>query len=202
VTAPFGPGQHVVVTLPELGPLPGRVEDATDGRLAISLFVRPEKPLAWLRGSVSVEAATPRGVYEVSGMLKALGQGLEALVGVELDGESRIVQRRSYVRVDAVVNALVAPDADAEADERQAVVINVSGGGFRLAGADWLRIDDEFRFRILLGDDVTVTGLARVVRSDDRTARACEILEISDHERDALVRFTFDRQRAELRRRA
>lgn len=197
----FAPGRHVLVTLPELGSLPGRVESASDERLAISLFVRPEKPLAWLRGAVSVEAATPRGVYEVSGTFTALGQGLEALVGVELDGESRVVQRRSFVRVDAVVNAFVAPDED-DAEERSAVVINVSGGGFRLAGAEWLRAGDEIRFRVALSDDVSICGRARVVRCDDRTARACEIVEIADAERDALVRYTFDRQRAELRRRA
>jgi c-di-GMP-binding flagellar brake protein YcgR len=58
------------------------------------------------------------------------------------------------------------------------------------------------RFRIQLGDEREARGLARVVRLGEGDARACEISEIADADREALVRYTFDRQRAELRRRA
>lgn len=196
----FEPGRHVTVTLPEVGPVPGRIEASGDEEICVSIFVRTEKPVAWLSGRASIEATTPRGVYEVSGQMSVRGKGLDSLVVVALSGDSRVVQRRNYVRVDAVVEARVARDEE-DGEEKRAAAVNVSGGGFLLSGAEWLGMGEAIRFSLELGDGYApVQGRARVVRFAEKDTRGCEITEIDGAAREALVRFTFDRQRAELRR--
>lgn len=196
----FVAGAHVAVTLPELGAMPGRIEEACDEELAIALFVRPEKPLSWLRGDACVELATPRGVYEVSGPLSARGKGPDALAVVSLAGQTRVVQRRDFVRVDCIVPVAITRESGAR---REAVIVNLSGNGFLVAGHEGLRIGEPVGFRVELGDvGAIVEGTARVVREAPRGARGCAIEQLDDRAREALVRFTFDRQRAALRRRA
>lgn len=195
----FEPGAHVSLQHPQLGRVPARVERSEDGRLTLALFVRPETPVQWLEpGEVEIERTGERGVVCGRGTLAADGSGLDAQVTVEVT-DAEIVQRRDYVRVDATMPVTVWPQPDGAAIETFAT--NLSGAGFAIAGPSVLEIGQAVRFRIRLpGDGPPLEGLARVVREAERGSKGCAFESIDDHGREQIVRFTFDRQREELKR--
>lgn len=193
------PGTHVSLHHPQLGRVPARVEQAEDGRLTLALFVRPETPVQWLEsGEAQLEATGERGVVRAHGSVSAAGEGRDALVTVELS-EAEVVQRRDFVRVDATMPVTVWPEPDGAAIETYAT--NVSGAGFALAGPSVLEIGCLIRFRLRLpGERPPLEGVARVVREGDRGSKGRAFEAIDESGRELIVRFTFDKQREELRR--
>jgi c-di-GMP-binding flagellar brake protein YcgR len=76
--------------------------------------------------------------------------------------------------------------------------VDISGGGMLMTGPEALEPGDQIRFRLHIGADETpIEGRARVVRSDGGGRRAIAFEQIPRHEEERLVRFLFDRQRAE-----
>jgi c-di-GMP-binding flagellar brake protein YcgR len=191
------PGAHVVLHLPSLGRLPARIESSGEGRLELALFVRPETPIPWLESKeAEIECVGRRGIYRVTGTVSAEGGLRDASVTLFVDGEPELTQRRDFVRVDATMPVTVRTNAGVV----DTFATNVSGGGFCVAGPATLAIDDLITFALRLPDDRRVEGRARVVRDGDRGMKGCSIEEIDDAGRELLVRFTFDRQRDELKR--
>lgn len=195
----FEPGTHVSLHHPQLGRLPARVEQVGDGRLTLALFVRPETPIQWLASTeAEIEGVTPRGVVRARGAVAAEGKGLDAQVTVEVSA-AEVVQRRDYVRVDALVPVTVWPEPDGAPIETYAT--NVSGAGFALAGPSTLEVGRRLRFRLRLSDDrPPLEGVARVVREGENGSRGCAFEVIDERGRELIVRFTFDRQREQLKR--
>lgn len=195
----FEPGQHVVISLPELGRLPARIEETTPGRIVLSLFVRPETPIPWLESKeAEVESVGARGIYSLTGSIEAEGGLRDARVVLRVGADAELTQRRDFVRVDATMPVTVRPE---DAPPVDTYATNVSGGGFVLAGPESLVVDQLVAFSLRLrSDEPPVEGSARVVRDGERSAKGCVIEEIDEHGRERLVRFTFDRQREELRR--
>lgn len=195
----FEPGTHVSLHHPQLGRVPARVERVDDGRLTLALFVRPDTPVQWLdSGEAEIEGAGERGMVRARGAVAAEGHGRDTLVTLELTA-AEVVQRRDFVRVDATMPVTVWPEPDGAPIDTFAT--NVSGAGFALAGPSILEIGQLIRFRIRLPDDrPPLEGTARVVREAERGAKGCAFEEIDDHGRELIVRFTFDRQRADLKR--
>lgn len=196
----FEPGRNVGLLLPELGRLPARVESSAGERIALALYVRPETPIPWLDSdSAEVEYVGERGIYRAEGRVTTEGRGRGALVILELSGEPRLIQRRDFVRVDTIVPATVWLDPDGPAVSTYA--LNVSGGGFLLAGPATLAVGQRLRFSLRLPDDLPeLEGVASVTRQAEHERKGCAIEEIGERGRDALVRFTFDLQRRALRR--
>ena len=191
-------GTDVWLRHPELGRLPARVERVEEDRVTLALFVRPDTPVQWVE-SVEAELETTaeeRGVVRARGAVSAEGPGLDALVTVEL-AESEVVQRRDFVRVDASVPVTVWPGGGPAVET---FATNVSGAGFALAGPSGLAVGTRFRFRLRLPDEPALEGAARVVREGERGERGCAFESIDERERELIVRFTFDRQRADLKR--
>lgn len=192
------PGTHVSLHHPQLGRVPARVEQAEDGRLTLALFVRPETPVQWLEsGEAELEATGERGVVRARGSVSAAGQGRDALITVELS-DAEVVQRRDFVRVDATMPVTVWPEPDGAAIETYAT--NVSGAGFALAGPSVVEIGRLIRFRLRLPERPPLEGIARVVREGERGSKGCAFEAIDESGRELIVRFTFDKQREELRR--
>ena len=194
----FEPGAHVVLSLPSLGRLPARIESAGHGRLELTLFVRPETPIPWLESKeAEIECVGRRGIYRLTGTVSAEEGGLrDAAVTLYVDGEPELTQRRDFVRVDATMPVTVRT-ADGVVDT---FATNVSGGGFCVAGPATLAVDDMIGFALRLPDYRRVEGKARVVRDGERGMKGCAIEEIDEAGRELLVRFTFDRQRDELKK--
>jgi c-di-GMP-binding flagellar brake protein YcgR len=83
----------------------------------------------------------------------------------------------------------------------QSYTVDVSGGGFLLAGPDTLMLGEEVQFQLSLTPEVLpVTGKGKVVRIDSCGRRAVAFDSISDLDRRRLIRFIFESQRAERRR--
>lgn len=113
---------------------------------------------------------------------------------------SRIgIQEREYVRVISARPVLVYYGLDRT--PISSYTVDVSGGGFLLAGPDLLAVGDEIDFRLAIApDDPPILGRGTVVRRDERGRRPVSFASISDLDRRRLIRFIFERQRIERRR--
>ncbi len=109
-----------------------------------------------------------------------------------------IVQRREFVRVAGAQRVEVEADGNDGAVKTHAV--DVSGGGMLLSAADGLELGAQIRFRLELEDELPIEGRARVVRADGGEQRGVVFEEIDEADRQRLIRFIFDRQRAALAR--
>jgi c-di-GMP-binding flagellar brake protein YcgR len=110
-----------------------------------------------------------------------------------------VSQQRDYVRLQADRPVLVYMGKDRQPVHTYAV--DLSGGGLLLAGPHVLEIDEEIEFQLNLGPDrEPIVGMGRVVRNDSRGRRAITFSQMSDGNRRRLVRFIFERERAERRR--
>lgn len=108
-------------------------------------------------------------------------------------------QQREYVRLKADRPVLVYMGRDRRPIHTYAV--ELSGGGLLLAGPHVLEIDEEIDFQLTLAPDrEPILGRGRVVRNDSRGRRAIAFSQMSDGNRRRLVRFIFERERAERRR--
>jgi c-di-GMP-binding flagellar brake protein YcgR len=109
-----------------------------------------------------------------------------------------VLQRREFVRVEASQPVMVATDEGPQVD---AHTVDVSGGGLLLTGLDALEIDTPVRFKLHLHTgEAPIEGNARVVRTSADGKRGVVFEEISRQDRQRLIRFVFDRQRAALAR--
>jgi c-di-GMP-binding flagellar brake protein YcgR len=118
------------------------------------------------------------------------------LVRFTVDGQPQIVQRRQFVRVIAPQPVTLDDDDGWVSDTRS---LNISGGGMLVSGPAALDLDREIRFAISLGEELApVTGLGRVVRAASDQQRAIVFEQIRQGDRERLIHFIFDRQRAAL----
>jgi len=196
--SPFRERPDVVLELGELR-LPGRVLERNREFVRVVPFVRPLVENATLDGTATtVETPAARGLRRAEGVLQAEGSPADAVFRIDFNGEPDVVQRREFVRVDAVLPAtLWLPGAGLPLES---FALNVSGAGFLVAGPESLSVGELVRFELRLPpDDTTVGGVARVAREGANGARGLEFTEIPNREREMLVRFTFDRQREQLR---
>ncbi|HXC46009.1 MAG TPA: PilZ domain-containing protein [Solirubrobacteraceae bacterium] len=108
-------------------------------------------------------------------------------------------QKREYVRLRSDRPVLVYMGKDRR--QVQTYAVELSGGGLLLAGPHVLEIDEEVEFKLTLAQDrEPIVGIGRVVRTDSRGRRAITFSQMSDGNRRRLVRFIFERERAERRR--
>ena len=187
-------GKHATVTLPELGSFPAVVDMDTEHATAM-LLVRPLHPLDDAVGSdVQIDMPTKRGLLHLGAHVVQAPDG--EVLELDLTGESQLVQRRDFVRVDAFLEVVVTPDG-AE-DPIPAAVVNISGSGAvvsRLAGTE---IGDIAHLELRLAPYEPPLAIeARVVRAFDEQFRAVHFELIEEADRERIVRFVFERQRLE-----
>lgn len=114
------------------------------------------------------------------------------------DDAPEVLQRREFVRVEGAQPVQLRGVADGQPVTTHA--IDVSGGGMLLRGAGSLEVGAQIGFRLELDDELPIEGRARVVRVDGQEQRAVVFEEIADADRQRLIHFIFDRQRAALAR--
>jgi c-di-GMP-binding flagellar brake protein YcgR len=79
--------------------------------------------------------------------------------------------------------------------------VDLAGGGLLLAGPDVLEIGEQVEFQLTLDPQAPpIAGVGTVVRTDVKGHRAISFSEMSDLNRRRVVRFIFERERAERRR--
>jgi hypothetical protein len=82
----------------------------------------------------------------------------------------------------------------------QTYTVDISGGGFLLAGPDTLKLGDHLEFQLTIKQgELPVTGAGKVVRKDNAGRFGVLFEKISDLDRRRVVRFIFDVQREERR---
>ena len=112
------------------------------------------------------------------------------------DGEVERRQRRSYARVETTQPVTLVL-ADRSAPAIGTYTVNVSGSGVLLAGPGNLREGQRVELALKLDDGYEGAVLAggRVSRTTPEGYRGVCIEQISDADRDRLVRFVFARER-------
>lgn len=142
---------------------------------------------------LSLEYVSTRGLIRFSGEATLEGRDL---VRFRVAAEQEIVQRREFVRVDAVQPVVLAIGLNGEPINTHA--IDVSGGGMLVTGPD-LPLDSSVRFSLHLGANLApIEGRAHVVRNDEQGRRALVFDDISSGDRQRLIHFVFECQRAAL----
>jgi len=201
------------VLVPRLVTVEAAVARVVTGAAELALLQPPAMPLRFLhrRRATIVPLA---GDGRVDGTLLAVpgpdgkvrDDVLHFLQAVVPLAPPRPEQRRDHARIDLVRPAAIIPEGF-QVGWLNGFVRNVSAGGVLVAGAEALESGDRLRLRFELDDEEDLIDLiARVVRTDDDVGlRGLRLENLSERERERIVRFVFARQRralAELRARA
>lgn len=190
-----GIGQAVQVIASSGASIGALVKDAR----ATSFLLRLEAgdkadPLELLADqAVSVEFTNRRGVCRIVGDASAAAG--ELALRVDATGAIELIQRRDYVRVEAFVPVTYMPYGP---DGATVVghTLDVSGGGFRIAEADGLRLGDMLRFTLELGEgEEPAQAVAAPVREAGAGEFGMRFVEIPERDRQRVVRWVFARER-------
>jgi hypothetical protein len=183
------------LTAPAGQPMPVRVYDRNPDVLTLVLMLDDGEQLESEQiEPLLLEYSSSRGLVRFQGRA-ALEEG--DLVSFRVATEPEVVQRRDFVRVEAVQPVLLATDS---ADQPvQAHAVDISGGGMLLSGPETLELGSVVRFSLRLdADGEPVDGRATVVRAGDDGRRALVFDQISSVDRQRMIHFIFERQRAAL----
>ncbi|MBP7401438.1 MAG: PilZ domain-containing protein [Clostridia bacterium] len=136
---------------------------------------------------------------------------------VQLSGPPERFQRREYYRLDCTLDLVFRPAAEESGDGGTAaaekktpafpgVTLNISGGGASFVTPPGPERMDEIEIALTLEGFGPVVARGRVLRRDDfdtpqsrRQRYAVQFSGISPQDRDALVRYVFNRQRRHLK---
>jgi len=166
--------------------------------LLVAIMV-PIGPLSakHLEGMV-LEFVSPKGRVRLSGTTTIEDPSDPDVLRIEAPRSIEVLQEREYVRIRSARPALVYAGSNRSAVE--SYTVDLSGGGFLLAGPDTLKIGEDVQFRITLEPKLQISGTGEVVRVDREGRRAVAFKSITELERRRLIRFIFDCQRAERQR--
>jgi hypothetical protein len=166
--------------------------------LPVRTFERADEVVLVVLVDVEGDSERPLEVADLEytsrrGLIKLHGEAVfedRSLIRFRPHGDAEVLQRRDFVRVHTPHPVTL--DAGDERGHRVHTV-DLSGGGMLLADADALATDQTVRFVISVGaDQEPVEGVARVVRASEDGKRALMFEEISEHDRQRLIRFVFE----------
>lgn len=145
---------------------------------------------------LTLESTGGRGVLRTPGTGQRLN---EKVIRFMIDEQRDIVQRREFVRVSAALRVIIEDEEqDVIADTR---TVDLSGGGMLINVPRRTQIPQDFYFALYFGDSADmgmINGTARLVRMKQADQAAISFVDISSADRERLIRFIFDRQRAAL----
>jgi hypothetical protein len=195
------PERSQTVTLVPRGSegIAARVLERGADSLLVAIMV-PIGPLGQreLEGMV-LEFVAPQGRVRLSGTVTVEDPSDPDVLRIESPRSIEVLQEREYVRIMSARPAIVYSGRDRSATE--SYTVDLSGGGFLLAGPDTLKIGEEVQFQITLTPGVLlISGTGEVVRVDRQGRRAVAFKSISELDRRRLIRFIFECQRAERQR--
>jgi hypothetical protein len=178
--------------------MPVRVAESGDGVLRLVYLLQPQEPLRGGEEPPVLEWSSARGIVRLAG--KVVWEARD-LVRFEVVDMVDLKQRREHVRVHAPRPVVL--ELDENGRELGTFAIDLSGGGVLLAGPDTLEIGDQLHFRLLLdGKDSPIEGTGHVVRYGPGGYRAIAFSEVSEADRERLIHFLFEFERAARRVRA
>jgi hypothetical protein len=178
--------------------IPARVVESAPGEVTIAITM-PTKPLTpqQLAGLV-LEYNNERGRARLQGNFTMPDPSDPDLLRIEAPSTAEVLQQRNFVRVGVARPVTVYGGGG---EKIETFTVDISGGGFLLAGPDTLSLKQEINFKLsIVNGEVPVTGTGTVVRLDNQGRRGVMIDKISDFDRRRLVRFLFECQRNQIRR--
>jgi hypothetical protein len=188
-------GQDVYLTVGDLGSMNARVVNTSEDQMLLTLprDLRHAGP-ALAGREASVQFSNRRGVMRLEGRVPEKG-----FIGGRLrftaSGAPELIQRRNFVRVDAVIPVRYRPRSELS-PMTEAQALNVSGGGFLLAPPHQIGLGVRTRFWLQLDEEQEpVTALGTAVRQTDSGAMGIRFDDIEETERQRLVRWVFARER-------
>jgi hypothetical protein len=189
-------GQEVFAVAPSGAAINARVKGSDSKATLLTFPEAGSDPISVLAGGhVAIQYTNRRGVCRIDGVgHKAKDSGV---LRVDHTGKIQLIQRREFVRVDAMIRVTYQPMGPS-GWTAETTTLNVSGGGFMISGREGLRINEVMSFTIELdGDskdagDMTLVG--RVVR-ETNGGLGVLIESIDERERERLVRWVFARER-------
>jgi hypothetical protein len=193
-----GRSDPLILTVRSGEKIPARVLEQGANTLLIAITV-PTKTLSQreLDGLV-LEYHGDNGRVRLSGAARVEDPKEPDVLRIDAPRSVEVLQEREFVRIKSARPVLLYAGKDQE--QFQSYTVDLSGGGFLLAGPDTLRLGEHLQFQLTITPGVLpITGTAKVVRTDPRGRRGVVFDEISDLDRRRLVRFIFECQRAELR---
>jgi c-di-GMP-binding flagellar brake protein YcgR len=127
------------------------------------------------------------------GLIKLRGEAVfedQSLVRFHPAGDAEVLQRRDFVRVSTPHPVTVESSEDGK---RRTHIVDLSGGGMLLADDESLAVDQTIRFTISIATtERPVEGIARVVRIHEDGKRGLMFEQISEDDRQRLIRFVFE----------
>jgi c-di-GMP-binding flagellar brake protein YcgR len=174
--------------------LPVRVFERGGGELMLVLMLADDAER--VTSVMSLEYTSARGLVRFRGELELADRDL---VRFHVHSEPQVLQRREFVRVEAVQQVVLANENGELTIDTHA--IEISGGGMLLSGPHSLELDAKVRFSLHLDpEDAPILGAARVVRAAGAGQRALMFDQITSSDRQRLIHYIFERQRAALAR--
>jgi hypothetical protein len=192
------PGEQVSVVLPHVGGLPATVEALQGSSVKVVLAV-PDERVKRLSGQlVAIEKTSDRGIQRYNGTLAVSGSKGELLT-ISLQGDAERVQRRSFVRVPAVVPVKVI-SLEKGVTAGDTTTINVSGSGVLIKDKWRLPLGIDVRLEIQIEPEgEPLRALGRIVRYSSEEEKGIRIEDMARTDEDRLIKFIRERERAELR---
>jgi c-di-GMP-binding flagellar brake protein YcgR len=194
-------GQTVLVRLTGAAAVAARVDSVSADEASLILLTPPMRPPATGQ-SCAVELTVEGGILTLA--TRVTDHDGRSSMRVAPDSSAThapSAQRRDFVRVYAAVPVVVR-DGGPDGPGREALSVNVSGGGLLLTGIGHLTAGD-FAWVALDVDDgkPAIEALVTVVREDPSGTRAVRIASISARDEQRIVRFSFvQQQRARIAR--
>ncbi len=188
-----------VTLIPSSGEkLPARVLESGPERLSLALMVPADTLTRGQLDGAMLEFNTPRGRIRLTGRA-SLDPSDRDVVRIDRPSAVEVAQERQAFRIRAARPVLVYVGPSRM--EVQSFTVDISAGGFLLAGPDWLKVGEQIQFLLTLTPGaLVISGTGKVVRIDAQGHRAIVFDEVSDLDRRRTVRFIFETQREELAR--
>lgn len=173
----------------------GRVYEAAEAATVVEFLRGGGDPAAELAGgSVAIQYTNRRGICRIDGLAHRTPE--PAAIRIDHTGEVVLIQRREFVRIDAMVPVTYLPLGKG-GWTAETTTINVSGGGFMISGREGLIMGQEMDFVLEL-DGEREAGPLRVageVMRETAGGLGIGITEIEEEERERLIRWVFARER-------
>jgi c-di-GMP-binding flagellar brake protein YcgR len=189
-------GRQVTISVPGVEELPAKVTGSGDEFTDVALTVRPRTQVALLeRSQVFLEFVTDDGMWRMLGTVRLMGNvsGTET-IRFEHRGRVQLLQRRAHVRTDCVAAVIFTPEGG---KPRRGLTLNLSGGGLLVRGLHDVASDGELAFDLRLDLlPARIQGRCKVVRATADGCHGLMFTEIDEGDRDKLVRFAYQREKA------
>lgn len=179
--------------------LPARVLERDAGSLLIAITVPVQALSPRALESVEIEYGSDNGRSRMQGRATVENPADPDILRIDQPRSAEVVQQREFVRISTTQPVVLYIGRDML--QMESFTLDLSGGGFLLAGPDTLQIGESVSFQLTLSpEEEPVSGRATVVRVDPMGHRGVSFVEISDSDQRRVVRFIFECQRHELQR--